>query len=433
MSNIPVVGVDIAKWFSEVAVLAPDNSISDRMRIDHCFQDFKRFALLLEKTEKEFKAKPVIVMEATGHYFKPLFYFLKRINYEVILVNPLQTNSIKDIGIRKVKNDKVDARRIALLYRLEELRPTNIPSEDIDNLRSLCRQYHDFVEQRTAYKNKLIGVLDQIMLNYTDVFKDVFVKTSLVILERYPTPGHILRAKKAKFISLISDTSKMGLVWSTKKYELLYEKAKEAEPISISSIANVIMLGNYLNAIKAAESSINNIQESIKRLIEEDRNSDTPMLSLITDLLLTIPGIGPITAYTIVGEVGDFKAFKNPSKLVAFFGLDASVRESGTFKGNKNKISKRGSPLSRKALYKAAMTSISKKANGGLNNPVLHEYYKRKCINKPKKVALIAVMRKLVFIIFAVLRDQKPFILRTPEQHELLINSKKKQQAEKVA
>ena len=106
MNNVPVVGVDIAKGSSEAAVLAPNNSVYCKTKINHCFQDFNKFVLLLEKIEKEFKAKPVIVMEATGHYFKLLFYFLKRTKYEVILVNPLQTNSIKDISLRKVKNDK---------------------------------------------------------------------------------------------------------------------------------------------------------------------------------------------------------------------------------------------------------------------------------------------------------------------------------------
>lgn len=433
MNNVPVVGVDIAKGSSEAAVLAPNNSVYCKTKINHCFQDFNKFVLLLEKIEKEFKAKPVIVMEATGHYFKLLFYFLKRTKYEVILVNPLQTNSIKDISLRKVKNDKVDAKKIALLYRLEELRPSNILNEDIDNLRSLCRQYHDFIDQRSAFKNRLTGVLDQIMLNYSEVFKDVFSKTSLAVLERYPTPSHILKANRSKLISLIADTSKMGLVWSTKKYELLYEKAKEAKPISISSVANVTMLRNYLNAIKAMESSINNILESIEQLVERDRIKKAPVFSTTIDLLLSIPGIGPITATTIAGEVADFSVFKNPSKLVAFFGLDASVRESGTFKGTRNKISKRGSSLLRKVLYQAAMVSISKKPNGGFNNPVLHEFYERKCISKPKNVALIAVMRKLVFVMFAVLRDKKPFVLRTPEQHELLINSKIQQQAGKVA
>ncbi|MDH7525980.1 MAG: IS110 family transposase, partial [Peptococcaceae bacterium] len=58
------------------------------------------------------------------------------------------------------------------------------------------------------------------------------------------------------------------------------------------------------------------------------------------------------------------------------------------------------------------------------HNPVLYEYYRKKCANKPKKVALGAVMHKLVAIIFAVLRDRKPFVLRYPEEHAKMLLEK---------
>jgi len=69
-----------------------------------------------------------------------------------------------------VKNDKVDARKIALLYRFQELKTTNIPDEDIECLRSLCRQYYKLSDELTAYKNRLMGIVDQLMLNFKDVF-----------------------------------------------------------------------------------------------------------------------------------------------------------------------------------------------------------------------------------------------------------------------
>ncbi len=70
------------------------------------------------------------------------------------------------------------------------------------------------------------------------------------------------------------------------------------------------------------------------------------------------------------------------------------------------------------------MTSIGKKSNGEVGNPVLHKYYNDKCINKRKMVALVAVMHKLVFYIYAVLRDKKPFKLRTPEEHIKILAEK---------
>ena len=78
----------------------------------------------------------------------------------------------------------------------------------------------------------------------------------------------------------------------------------------------------------------------------------------------------------------------------------------------------------RKALYMAALKAICQQKDGSKVNPVLFEYYQKKCKGKPKKVALGAVMHKMAKIIFAVLRDQKPFELRLPEEHRKLMLQK---------
>lgn len=87
-------------------------------------------------------------------------------------------------------------------------------------------------------------------------------------------------------------------------------------------------------------------------------------------------------------------------------------------------MSKRGSILLRRVLFTIALANIRTKRNNEACNPVLMEYYKKKSQNKPKKVALGAVMHKLIFIIFAVLRDRKPFELRSPEEHIKMLTAK---------
>lgn len=116
--------------------------------------------------------------------------------------------------------------------------------------------------------------------------------------------------------------------------------------------------------------------------------------------------------------------FSNPDKLVAFFGIDPSVKQSGQFEGTQNKMSKRGSRLLRRVLFTTALANVRKKRNGKEHNPVLYDFYRKKCINKVKKVALGAAMHKMVFTIFAVLRDKKPFELRKPEEHAKTLNKK---------
>jgi len=425
MNFRPIAGIDVGKFFSEMAILSPSNEVIARMKIRHdSSTDVERAVELLKKTEKDFDSRPFVVMESTGHYHKILFHSLYKTGFEVSVINPIQTDSIKNIGIRKVKNDKVDARKIALLYRFQELKTTNIPDEDIECLRSLCRQYYKLSDELTAYKNRLMGIVDQLMLNFKDVFPNIFSKAALAVLEKYPAPAHILKANRNKLIALIQKNSRRSLKWATAKYELLNSKAKEFAPLSISNSSNVAMLGVYISMIKTLEENLEKVLKAIRSLIIEDMAKDMPMLALTLELLQSIPGIGLISAVTILAEIGDFSAFSKPGKLVAYFGIDPSVMQSGEFTGTQNKMSKRGSRLLRRVLFTIALANIRTKRDKTAYNPVLMEYYKNKCQSKPKKVALGAVMRKLVNYIFAVLRDRKPYELRSPQEHAQMLAAK---------
>ena len=425
MNLRPIVGIDVGKYFSEMAILSPSNEVVARMKINHnSYADIERAVELLKKAEKDFASRPFVVMESTGHYHKILFHSLCKNGFEVSIINPIQTDSIKNIGIRKVKNDKVDARRIALLYRFQELKATNIPDEGIDCLRSLCREYYKLSDELTAYKNRLTGIIDQVMINFKDVFSDTCSKTAIAVLEKYPTPTLIIKADKNKLTSLIQKESHRSLEWAAAKYELLVLKAKEFGQLSIDNSANVTMLGIYISMIKSLQQNLRKVLKAIQQLVANNLSKDIPTLSSTLKLLQSITGIGLLSAATIIAEIGDFSAFSKPGKLVAYFGIDPSVRQSGEFTGTRNKMSKRGSRLLRRVLFTIALANIRTKRNKEACNPVLLKFYKQKCQSKPKKVALGAVMHKLVYIIFAVLRDRKPYQLRTPEEHARMIAAK---------
>lgn len=413
----PIAGIDVSKYFSEMVVISPTNEVLARLTIHHNNpSDFDRAIEILKKVEEDFAASPIIVMEATGHYHKILSRFFSCRGWNVSIVNPLQSNSIKNAGVRKVKNDKSDALWIALTSRLINPQTSKPTLDTLECLKNLCRQYYILSDELTSYEYRLISVVDQIMLNFKEVFPDICSKTSLAILENYPTPHDILNADSENLISLIQQTSKKSYKWAKEKYDLLILKAKEFLPFSISNIANVTMLKIYINMILTLQQNLNKIFESINHLVQQSSYSQ-PSISEDINLLQSIPGIGFISAVTILAEIGDFQKFSKPNKLVAFFGIDPSVNQSGLFVGTKNKISKRGSKLLRRVLFTVALANIRTKRNSKPCNPVLLEYYHKKCQQKPKKVALCAVMRKLVCIIFAVMRDKKPFELRTPEEH----------------
>jgi len=122
-------------------------------------------------------------------------------------------------------------------------------------------------------------------------------------------------------------------------------------------------------------------------------------------LLMTIPGVGPQTAVTCLSEIGDITRFPDAQKLTAWIGLDPRVHQSGTSINGKGYITKRGNKLLRTRLFNAASVAVIHPPN------IFYEFHQKKLSEgKPYRVALCAVMRKMVHVIHAVWRNETPFV-----------------------
>jgi transposase len=165
-------------------------------------EDIEKATQLLKKSEKDFGCSPIVVMESTGHYHKILFHALAKRGIDVIIVNPIQSDSIKNLDVRKVKNDKTDAKRLALLYRLkgDALRTTLISSTSVSALKDLIRQYYDLQDELTAHKLRLGGLVDRILLGFDKSFFAITSVTGMAILKAYPSAEAILKARSATII-----------------------------------------------------------------------------------------------------------------------------------------------------------------------------------------------------------------------------------------
>lgn len=416
--NYISVGVDVAADFSWFSILTPDGrEFKKPFKVEYDNADsLKNAVLTIKETEERYSMKSKTFLESTGIYHFPLFCHLKELGFDVFIINPLITNSNKNLGIRKVKNDKIDAKRIAALGYSPDLKVSVIPTELIMNLRVLCREYYSLVDHRSAYVNKLKAQLRIVFPGYKKAFSDVTGATSIQILENFPTPEDIINAEPGTIIDLIAITSRKGLKFARSKYELLYDAPINALNFryNLSSVYDAIDI--YITFIGIYDTKIDSILLKIQEFVDRNRNEE---LVKQIEYLDSIPGVGFLSAVTLMCEIGDFSAFSKPKQLFAYFGVDPSVNEPGKFKGSKNKMSKRGSRIGRRVLYAVALASVRTKRNGEAINPVLQEYYQEKKESKPKKVALGAVMHKVSNIIFAVLRDKKYFVLKTPAQHKL--------------
>lgn len=335
-------------------------------------------------------------MEATGHYWLALFSFLEEADYFVHVINPIQTDGWrKGTEIRKRKTDIIDSVLIADLIRYGSFEDTTLANEEMFSLRQLTRYRSYLVGTAGDFKRKIIAILDQVFPEYDTVFSKVgvFGKASKAVLLEYSTPDALneITADTLAETLRIASRNRVGLM----KAEALKTAASNFFGIRFAQDAFTFQLRSMIEQLNFLESQIKQTEEEINEL-----------MTSIHSVIETIPGVGPITGATILGEIGDIHKFSNPKKLVAYAGIDASVSQSGQFDATHNVMSKRGSPYLRKALFQAAIVASR-------SDPVLKAFYeKKRSEGKHHLTAIGAVSRKLCYIIHAILTKNEPYEIR---------------------
>jgi len=412
------VGIDVAADSSEMAIALPSLQFLDKrsFRIYHNKPESLSAAVdKIKKAEEEYFMKVRIFMESTGNYHYPLFCFFRDAGFEADIINPLITNSSRNSNIRKVKNDNFDAKRIAKTGFDPNLKVSNMPTELVLNLRNLTREYYYLVDVRSSYVTKLSTQVSVAFPQFKGIFSELAGKTSLMILKKYTSPDEILKANPNVLAEEIAVTSRRRKT-SVDKCNQIIQAANDAKTFGAGVETNFWNIKRFIQNIEFYDQQIKEILQQMKSIV--DKHLDELFIQQV-ELLESIKGFGFISALTLMCEIGNFNAFSKPKQLFAYFGLDPSVNQSGKFNGNRMKMSKRGSKYARRVLYMAAVQSVGTTTNGAAKNPVIRDFYEKKCREgKNKLTALGAVSHKLCNIVFAVLRDHKPFIMKTPQQHQ---------------
>jgi transposase len=412
------VGIDVGADFSFMSIALPNQTyVGNPFKITHANPaSLEKAVLTIKEAEESNSLKARIFLESTGIYHYPLYCYLRDKGFNVSIINPIITKSSTNINIRKVHNDKFDSKKLALIALKPDLKVSVIPSDLVLDLRKLTREYYNLMDCRSAYVNKLQGELRVAFPQYLGIFSKLTVDTSLALLEKYAVPAAFLAAKKKTVIKIISSTARFGAAYAEKKYQAIVAAAQAASRFGHTLPSNAKLIKLFVSFIKKYDEEVDLILDAMHELV--DTQPDEPFVKQI-HLIETFKGAGFLSAVTVMCEIGDFSVFKSPKQLFAYFGLDPAVKQSGKFIGTNVKMSKRGSPLARRVIHTMALVSIGLTRNGVANNSVLREYYLSKCQTKPKMVALGAVMHKVCNIIFAILRDDKPFSVITPAQHKL--------------
>ena len=348
---------------------------------------------LLEIIKKHVDFSDVVIgMEATGHYWLSVYSFLYDYNFHSIhVINPIQTDGWrKGTEIRKRKNDIIDSVLIADLIRYGDFVDTTLSNEDLFSLRNICRMRNYLVQSAGNLKRKIICVLDQVFPEYQSIFSNTFGTTSKQLLLDYSSPADFEDLSVETLTETLENLSRKKVGQSTA--EKLINSAKNSFGVTFSKESFTFQLKLLIEQVKFIEGQVKDCENKIKELMNK-----------INSPITTIPGIGTVLGAIIISKFGDINRFDKPSKLVAFAGIDATVSQSGEFEGTHNVMSKRGSPYLRKALFQAALVASN-------TDPVLKDYYqKKRAEGKHHKTCIGAVARKMCNIIYAVLKNDKPY------------------------
>lgn len=385
--------VDIGKGFNMGYARCPDHSEIKPFEFANNRAGFDLFwNRLVEARDAKDMDNIVVGFESTGAYGEPLQHFLKNKPVRLVQVNPMHTKRVKELqGNSPNKTDKKDPKIIADIITLGHSLTVVIPEGAAAELRRLTLARERANKRRTALYNQLQDLIFISFPEFLQIIKNVKTKTALHILQTYPNPQAIIAVGMERLAADVNRVSKGRM--APAKAKALSEAARVSAGIVEGRFSVGLEIQATLEAITAIDNFIVRLEEEMSHRLEEIPYSH---------LLLSMKGIGRITVAGLIGEVGDFNSFATQKELLKHAGFDLFEISSGKLRGSR-RISKRGRPLLRKLLFFAALNTVRK---GG----VMYEHYQKHLKKGMKKIkALVAIARKLLGIIFALVRTKREY------------------------
>ncbi len=389
-----VIGIDIAKAVQYARAFDYRGIELGKVKsFENTAEGFKIFEDWIKSLANEKQKNNIIVgLEPTGHYWFTLAHFLKELGVKLVLVNPYHVKRIKELDDNsQTKNDSKDPKTIAKLVIDGRYFEPYIPEGIYSDLRVAMDMREGLVKNLNKIKNKVTQWMDKYFPEFNDVFGDWEGKAALITLKEFPTPEKILSTSVQQIVAAWRKEVKRAVGFNRAV------KLVEAAKISIGIkeglrmgekdlIVNLEQYDLYIRQLEQLELEIEELALQIPGAKE----------------ILTIKGVGIITAAGFIAEVGDITRFTHPGQIQKLAGLNLIENSSGKHKG-KTSISKRGRSKLRALLFRVMMPLVAK-------NPefkMLHDHYKNRKDNPlKKKQSLILLCCKLIRILYAIMVKQ---------------------------
>lgn len=359
--------------------------------------DFKQLRLQAKHYQNKFGLQGILLgLEPSGDYWKHLYHYWINCNLPVVVVNPLAVcRNRETIDVSKDKSDPKDAYNIGDLVRQGKFYFPVKRDGQTANISRFMRIRFNLVGEKTRIRNRLRNAVGYVFPELEGYFKDITGKVITSILAHYPLPGQIKSLSKNEFRDFIK---RVHPRFSNKRTEEIYALAQDSVGITIGSEAASFEIQLLLNQLRRVEDDLASVESRVDTLVKE---------RLDYTILRSIEGIGPITAASLIGEIGDINNFSSGKQLVKLAGLDLYAAESGVSIHTRKRITKRGRKVLRTVIYLAAVQCIR-------HNPYLRAFYMDVLNNqsskkKVKNKAVIALACKLLRMIYRMLKESKSF------------------------
>ena len=376
MKETIYIGIDIAKYKHDFCIISSTGEVIVQ---NNSFENNKKgFQLFFSYLKPYNKADVQILFESTAHYSMNLELELIDQGYSFMKMNGLIIKQFfKAQTLRKTKTDKADAFALTHYLMANTYKPNSNRLYHIYSLKSLCRTRDRLVKERSKFKVYITNELDKSFPEIKKFFDNKISITLLYILEKYKNKNKIALMKDYDSIRKVSAAN-----FSFTRFLQLKQLAKES--IGHPTETSDFLIQSYVKSINCLSEQIDSIE---KQIIESVRKLDTHILS--------IPGIAEISAGSIIAEFGDIKNFESPEKMLAFAGLEPSIRQSGTLSTEGHMV-KHGSGYLRNTIMRVVNSLV-------MHDQVFYDYYnKKRDEGKHHLVAQSHVAKKLIRIIYTL-------------------------------
>jgi len=395
--GVTLVAIDIAKHYHDVLIDPPPPKRRSRLRLANHRDAFEQLAEYL----RTLKSSVLIGFEATGNYHRPLAYFLHQQGFALRLIPTLALARTREAMHNSWdKNDPKDAQVILHLLKTGLAQTWHDPVVNgINDVQELSKTHFQVTLARVRVWHTLRN--HYFALYFPEI--DRFVRSNhsvwmTQLLASFPTPAAITALSAEEF-----QKQAWNLVGrKVNKRALLAEIYAVAQqsigvPVALDSAAITmfrLMLEQYLALDKLRE----RIAEQAAVLLGDNADSRR---------LMTVPGIGPANALTILAEAGDLRRFRHHRQFLKFCGLNLSTLQSGKSRGQSH-ISKYGNARLRTALWMAAQSAVRMRENSFRRK--FDHYIRANPLNADlRRKAYTAITAKLARVVYGLIKQQRDY------------------------